>query len=90
LFRAGHAHAGVWVVFSLLLQLVLDSATLPARLEWLACISAPLAAVGISSGFVDSTSIPAFQWLLYCRAALLSVAVILADVGLLRRPSGEA
>jgi hypothetical protein len=35
LFRAGHAHAGVWVIFSLVLQVLLDSATLPAKLTWL-------------------------------------------------------
>jgi hypothetical protein len=58
LFRAGHAHVGVWVVFSLLLllQLVLDSATPPARLKWPARISSPLAAVGISGGFSPSPS----------------------------------
>ena len=90
LFRAGHAHAGVWLVFSLVLQIVLDSATLPPGLKWLARISAPLAAVGISGGFFGIAFLPGFRWLLYSGAALLAVAVILAGVGLLRRPSGEA
>jgi hypothetical protein len=90
LFRAGHAHAGVWVVFSLVLQVVLDSATLPTGLKWLARISAPLAAVGISGGFFGIAFMPAFRWLLYSGAVLLAVAVILAGVGLLRRASGEA
>ena len=40
LFRAGHAHAGVWVVLSLVIQVLLDAATLPAGLKWLARISA--------------------------------------------------
>jgi hypothetical protein len=87
LFRAGHAHAGVWVVFSLVLQVLLDSAALPAGLKWLARISAPLVAVGISGGFFGIAFIPAFQWLLYSGAAFLAVAVILAGVGLLRRPA---
>ena len=90
LFRAGHAHAGGWLIFSLVLQIVLDSATLPPGLKWLARISAPLAAVGISGGFFGIAFIPGFRWLLYSGAALLAVAVILAGVGLLRRPSGEA
>ena len=90
LFRAGHAHAGVWLVFSLVLQIVLDSATLPPGLKWLARISAPLAAVGISGGFFGIAFLPAFRWLLYSGAALMAVAVILTGVGLLRRPSGEA
>jgi len=86
LFRAGHAHAGVWVVFYLVLQVVLDSAILPTGLKWLARISAPLAAVGISGGFFGIAFMPAFRWLLY--SVLLAVAVILAGVGLLRRASG--
>jgi hypothetical protein len=36
LFRAGHAHAGVWVVLSLVIQVLLDAATLPTRLTWMA------------------------------------------------------
>ena len=90
LFRAGHAHAGVWVIFSLVLQVVLDSATLPAGLKWLARTSSPLAAVGISGGFFGSAFLPALRWLLYFGAVLLAVAVLLAGVGLLRRSSGEA
>jgi len=35
LFRAGHAHAGVWVLLSLVIQVLLDSATLSRMLKWL-------------------------------------------------------
>jgi len=31
LFRAGHAHAGVWVVLSLVIQVLLDSAALSSN-----------------------------------------------------------
>src|SRR5262245_44941199 len=31
LFRAGHAHAGVWTVLSLVVQVLLDAATLSGR-----------------------------------------------------------
>src|SRR3977135_3993125 len=44
LFRAGHAHAGVWVVLSLVIQVLLDSAALSRKLKWLARVAAPLAA----------------------------------------------
>jgi hypothetical protein len=90
LFRAGHAHAGVWVIFALVLQVLLDSATLPATLMWLARISAPVAAVAISGGFFGLAFLPTFRWLLYVGAASLVVAVVLAGIGLVRRTRGDA
>jgi hypothetical protein len=90
LFRAGHAHAGVWVVLSLVLQVLLDAATLPTGLKWLARISAPLAAVAISGAFFGLAFRPAFQWLLYFGAVCLVAAVLLTGIGLLRRPGGGA
>jgi hypothetical protein len=88
LFRAGHAHAGVWVVLSLVLQVLLDSAALSLPLRWLARVSAPVAAVAISGGFFGLAFAPAFRWLMYFGAASLVLAVILTGVGLLRRPGG--
>jgi hypothetical protein len=90
LFRAGHAHAGVWVIFALVLQMLLDSATLPATLTWLARISAPVAAVAIAGGFFGLAFRLAFRWFLYVGAASLVVAVVLAGIGLVRRPRGDA
>ncbi len=89
LFRAGHAHAGVWVVLSLVIQVLLDAATLPAGLKWLARISAPVAAVGIAGGLFGIAFVQAFRWLLYFGAASLAVAVVLTGIGLVRRPSGN-
>jgi hypothetical protein len=51
LWRAGHAHAGVWVILSLVMQVLIDSTRLSTPLMWLARISAPAAAVAISGGF---------------------------------------
>ncbi|MDP9010187.1 MAG: hypothetical protein M3N91_16030 [Pseudomonadota bacterium] len=34
LFRAGHAHAGVWLLLSLILQILLDAAKLPTSTKW--------------------------------------------------------
>jgi hypothetical protein len=36
LFRAGHAHAGVWLILSLVIQALLDAAKLPSSTKWLA------------------------------------------------------
>lgn len=90
LFRAGHAHAGVWVILSLVLQVLLDAATLSAALKWVARISAPVAAVAISGGFFGVAFQPGFRWLMYFGAASLLVALLLTGVGLLRRPSPAA
>src|SRR2546421_3044257 len=84
LWRAGHAHAGVWVLLSLVVQILLDSARLSLSLRWLARISAPLAAVAMSGGFFGVAFVPAFRWLLYLGALSLAVSVILTAVGLLR------
>ena len=90
LFRAGHAHAGVWVILSLLLQLLLDAAVLSTALKWTARISAPLAAVAISGGFFGVAFRPAFRGLVYFGALSLAVAVLLTGVGLLRRATPPA
>jgi hypothetical protein len=90
LFRAGHAHAGVWLILSLVLQLLLDSATLPQRVKWLARICAPVAAVAISGGFFGLAFRPEFRWLSYLGATCLITAVVLTGIGLLRRESSSA
>src|SRR5215471_6704666 len=45
LWRAGHAHAGVWTILSVLMQILLDSTRLSIALTWLARICAPASAV---------------------------------------------
>ena len=50
-FRAGHAHAGVIVILSLVCQILADSAFLSSPLVWLVRIGVPLAAILISAGF---------------------------------------
>jgi hypothetical protein len=86
LFRAGHAHAGVWVILSLVMQVLLDSAALSAALKWLARIAAPLGAIAISGGFFGVAFLPQFRILLYLGAASMAIAVLLSGVGLIRKP----
>jgi hypothetical protein len=81
LFRAGHAHAGVWLVLSLVIQVLLDSAALSLKLRWLARIAAPLAAIAISGSFFGLAYNPNFVWLLYFGAACLLLAVVLTALG---------
>jgi hypothetical protein len=93
LWRAGHAHAGVWTILSLLLQLFLDSTRLPSAMRWLARIAAPVAAVTISSGFFGLAFSSTFRWLVYLGALAMLVALVITAVGLLRNlrslPSGS-
>lgn len=90
LWRAGHAHAGVWIILSLVLQVLLDSARLSAAVTWLARISAPVAAAAMSGGFFGLAFSPEFRWLLYLGALSLAVAVILTGIGLLRNIRADA
>lgn len=85
LWRAGHAHAGVWVILSLVLQVLLDAARLSTAFRWTARLCAPLAAVAVSGGFFGLAFMPGFRWLLYLGGVLLVVALVLTGVGLLRR-----
>jgi hypothetical protein len=84
LWRAGHAHAGVWVILSLVMQVLIDSTRLSTPMMWLARISAPVAAVAVSGGFFGVAFIPEFRWLLYFGGLSLFVALVLTGVGLLR------
>jgi hypothetical protein len=84
LWRAGHAHAGVWVILSLVIQILIDSTKLSSPMMWLARISAPVAAVTVSGGFFGVAFFPEFRWLLYFGALSLFVSLVLTGVGLLR------
>ena len=89
-FRAGHAHAGVIVILSLICQLLADAATLPAPMLWLIRIGVPLAAILISAGFFFSVLSPAATEangavsLIYVGAIVLAVAVVSLGIGLFR------
>jgi hypothetical protein len=89
-FRAGHAHAGVLVILSLICQLLADAAALPASLLWLARIGVPLAAILIPAGFFFSMPSPTdiqpngMIVFIYLGAVSLALAVLTLGVGLLR------
>lgn len=89
-FRAGHAHAGVIVLLSLISQMLADSATLPIPLLWFVRIGVPLAAILISAGFFFSVLPPTTTQaggavsLIYIGAVVLAIAVVSLGIGLLR------
>jgi hypothetical protein len=55
-FRAGHAHAGVLVILSLICQIFVEHAALGPGFAWLVRIGVPLAAILIPLGFFLSVS----------------------------------
>src|SRR5260370_20958041 len=58
LFRAGHAHAGVIVILSLICQVLVDSIILPDALAWFVRIGAPATAILVPLGFFLSPGPP--------------------------------
>jgi hypothetical protein len=89
-FRAGHAHAGVFVILSLVCQILADAATLPPSLLWLARLGVPIAAILLPMGFFLSMTSPTatepngFISLIYVGAAALATSVLTLGIGLLR------
>src|ERR1700719_572587 len=89
-FRAGHAHAGVIVILSLVCQVLADAALLPPSLLWTARIAVPLAAILIPAGFFFSMLTPTTTQpsgavgLIYAGAVVLAAGVLLLGVGLIR------
>jgi len=89
-FRAGHAHAGVIVILSLLAQIFADAAVLPESIKWMIRIGVPASAVLICAGFFFSmlsvsTQAPGLAvYLIYAGAFILAVSVITLGIGLLK------
>jgi hypothetical protein len=92
-FRAGHAHAGVIVILSLVCQILADSAVLPSPLVWFVRIGVPLSAILISAGFFFSMLPPTATQpsgavsLIYVGAVVLALSVLTLAVGLVRTPA---
>jgi hypothetical protein len=90
LWRAGHAHAGVFLILSLVMLRYVDEARLSPPAAWVARLGAPVAAIFIPSAFFLSVVLPAatqanaFIYLVYPGALSLAAAVITLGVGLIR------
>jgi hypothetical protein len=90
LWRAGHAHAGVYLVLSLVMLLYVDGAMLSPFWKWLARAGAPIAAILIPAAFFLSVVSPAATQpnglinLAYVGALFLAGGVLSLGVGLIR------
>ena len=92
LWRAGHAHAGVLLVLSLVTLRYVDETELGAGSKWLVRLAIPSAAILVPAAFFlsvlspDATEPNGLIALAYIGAAVLATGVIVLGVGLLRRP----
>ena len=96
MFRAGHAHAGVLVILSLLAQLFTDHAVLSDTWKWVVRVSFPLASILVSLGFFASaigsgvTRPTDLIAILYAGIAVLVFALVTLGIGLLRGKGTDA
>jgi len=90
LWRAGHAHAGVYLVLSLVMLRYVDEAVLSPLWKWVARTGAPVAAILIPAAFFLSVASPTatqpngLMNLAYVGALFLAAAVLSLGVGLIR------
>jgi hypothetical protein len=90
LWRAGHAHAGVWLVLSLVALRYVDETTLSEGMRWVVRLAFPAAAVLMALGFFlsvlseEATEPNALIYLTYVAGVVLAVGLLILAVGLLR------
>ena len=90
LWRAGHAHAGVWLVLSLVALRYVDEATLSERMGWVVRVAFPAAAILMPLAFFLSVLSPeatepnAMIYLAYVAGIVLAVGLLVLGVGLIR------
>ena len=95
LWRAGHAHAGVMLLLSLVILRYVDEATLSEGVRGLVRHAAPAAAILLPVAFFlsildpDTTEPNNLIYLAYLAALVLSLGLVVLGIGLIRRPQTE-
>ena len=91
-WRAGHAHAAVLIMLSLILLPYVEAANLPHHLKVVARYTTPAAAILVPAAFFLSVVSPTAAeptWVInlaYVGGVVLAIGLIILGVGLLRRP----
>jgi cytochrome bd-type quinol oxidase subunit 2 len=89
MFRASHAHAGVWLVFALVALLWVDQTDLGEPLKWVVRLTFAVAPILMPLGFFLSVTRPDAQQpsgvisLVYIAGLALAVGALTLGVGLL-------
>src|SRR5829696_2629827 len=90
LWRAGHAHAGVWLVLSLVALRYVDDATLSEGMRWVVRLCFPAAAILMPLAFFLSVLSPAARapnawiYLGYVAGVVLAMGLLVLGIGLIR------
>ena len=94
LWRAGHAHAGVWLILSLIVLRYVDEANLSERSKSIVRILPPIAAILVPAAFFlsvlspDATQPNSLIYLAYVGAIILAVGLVWLGIGLVRSKEG--
>lgn len=90
LWRAGHAHAGVLLILSLVVLRYVDEAALPEGWKWVVRHSVPAAAILLPVAYFfsvlspDATEPNGFLYLAYIGAVLLGAGLLALGIGLVK------
>lgn len=96
LFRAGHAHAGVLLILSLVVLRYVDEANLSERWKHLVKLGVPLSAILLPAAFFfsvlspDATKPNAIIYLAFVGAFVLAVSLLVLGIGLVKKRDYEA
>ena len=94
LWRAGHAHAGVWLILSLVVLRYVDEANLSERSKAIVRVLPPIAAILVPAAFFLSILSPDAKqpndliYLAYVGAVLLAIGLLWLGIGLVRSKEG--
>lgn len=94
-FRAGHAHAGVLLILSLVCLLYFDKTSLSSKTKSFVSACIPLSAIFIPAAFFFSMLSPtatkpnSFIYLAYVGALLLVVGFLVLGIGLIKSATGN-
>ena len=91
MFRAGHAHAGVLTLLSLIAQIFVDHAKLSKGWGWLSRVAFPTGALLVSGGFFAAaggeglTRANGWIGLIYLGVAVLAAGMVTLGIGLIKK-----
>jgi uncharacterized protein YacL len=95
LWRAGHAHAGVLLILSLIVLRYVDEASLSETLKQVVRTTIPSSAILLPVAFFlsvlrpDATEPNGFIYLAYCGAVVLVIGLLILGIGLIKKRADD-